>query len=72
MSGRLWCEETLDIAVAMMTGKRENDAGAAGSRALTPNSATQPSTLLSDTNLRMEMAGGVNVRSRPFTPPHST
>jgi len=54
-------EETLQIAVAMITGRHNNESGASGSRALTPNAATKPSMLLSDTNLRT--AGLLNPKS---------
>ena len=52
-------EEILDVAAATIVGKRENDVrGGAGNRALKPNAATQPSTLLSDTNLRVDIDAG--------------
>jgi protein KTI12 len=55
-------EETLDVAVRMIVGESEAAGGSAAAngrdRALTQSSATQPSTLLSDTNLRAEMDAG--------------
>jgi len=46
-------DETLDRAVAMIRGER--DESISGSKALVPNSSTAPSTMLSDTNLRNEI-----------------
>ena len=55
-------EETLDVAVRMIVGEAKRPGGTAAAngrdRALTQSSATQPSTLLSDTNLRAEMDAG--------------
>ena len=49
-------EETMERCVAHVSG--ETEGSALHSRALEPNAATQPSTLLSDTRLRAEIDAG--------------